>query len=64
MSQKLPSPGPQYSQENESQARALLERRDAQTMKVGEAFTNLMMVDTVTGARVTLTVASGVLVIT
>lgn len=64
MSQKLPSPGPQYNQENESQVRALLERRDSQTMKVGEAFTKLMMVDTVTGARVTLTVASGVLVIT
>jgi hypothetical protein len=44
--------------------RGTLEREDKRNLKAGAVFDKILMRDTATGAVVTLTVASGVLVIT
>lgn len=44
--------------------RRSIEQADKGNMKIGGAFNSLVMIDKDTGARVTLTVESGVLVIT
>ncbi len=64
MTLSLPRPGAQYDMQNEAATRQSIERSDSQNMKVGAIFEKIRMRDTVTGAIVTLTVASGSLVIT
>lgn len=59
----LPKPPPAYDPGNEAQARALLERADAQNIKRQDVLTSLKFRDTVTGAVKTLTIQSGAVVI-
>jgi hypothetical protein len=61
---QLPVAPPQYSPQDQAQLRGTLEREDKRNLKAGNVFDKILMRDTVTGAVVTLTVASGVLVIT
>lgn len=62
----LPPPGEKYDANNEAQMRAILEREDARNHKKGEAIevganVPLILTDTATGTRYSLTVVSGVL---
>lgn len=64
----LPAPGEKYDPTNEAQTRATLEREDARNHKRGEAIevgagVPVILTDTVTGSRYSLTVASGSLVL-
>lgn len=60
----LPTPSPQYSQEDEARTRAQIGVEvDAKAAK-DFIFGKIYMRDTVTGARVTVTVVSGVLTVT
>lgn len=63
----LPRPSPGYSSENEAQARLQITQADQQNRKRGQDLEisppeSLIMTDTVTGLRGTLTIASGVVV--
>ncbi len=66
---KLPRPRPTYDAHDEAQARTLIEQADAQNVKRGQDVeiaggAVLILTDTVTGGRVRVTVASGVVVVT
>ncbi len=66
---KLPRPRPTYDPHDEAQARTLLEQADAQSFKRGQNVeiaggASLILTDTVTGGRVKVSVASGVVVVT
>lgn len=60
----LPQAPDLYDRTDQDQTRGTLNREDARNLKVGTVFDKILMRDTVTGAAVTLTVASGALVIT
>ena len=65
----LPTPQDKYDPLNEAQMRAILEREDAGNHKKGRAIevganVPVILTDTVTGSRYSLTVASGSLVLT
>ena len=60
----LPIATPQYDARDQAQMRGALDREDKRTLKVGTVFDKILMRDTVTGAVVTVTVASGALVVT
>jgi hypothetical protein len=65
----LPAPTPDYDPQNEAQTRATLETEDAGNHKKGKhievgAGSYLILTDTVTGARMSLTLASGALTLT
>lgn len=60
----LPRPGPVYSGQDEAKTRNLIEIEDKKNVKQGAVFDKILMKDTVTGASVAVTVASGVLVVT
>lgn len=59
----LPNPPDTYDQIDQAQARLTLEQEDAKNIKVDTVFSKFFMRDTVTGARVTVTIASGAFVI-
>lgn len=61
---QLPQAPPQYDAQEQAQMRGTLEREDKRNLKAGTVFDKILMRDTATGAVVTLTVASGSLVIT
>jgi hypothetical protein len=54
----------QYDQTDESVVRRTLETEDKRNMKRGDIIDKLLFRDTVTGGVVTVTIASGVLVVT
>jgi hypothetical protein len=63
----LPTPGEAYSKVNEAQTRAQIDQMDKRNRKQGQDVEiagdeRLILTDTVTGDRGTITVASGVLV--
>lgn len=65
----LPSPPSQYSAADQQRLRGVLEQRDSQNRKkqtdlVIAPDEHLIMTDTVTGGQVSITVASGALVVT
>jgi hypothetical protein len=60
----LPIAPPGYDIKDQAQLRGTLEREDKRNLKAGTVFDKILMRDTVTGAVVTVTVASGALVIT
>lgn len=66
---KLPRPRPVYDPQDEAQVRAAIEQADAQGFKRGQDVeiaggAALILTDTVTGVRVRVSVASGVVVVT
>lgn len=60
----LPQSPPAYDVTDQDRVRAALEKADKLNVKAGTVYDKILMRDTVTGAVVTLTVASGVVVIT
>lgn len=61
---QLPTAPNAYDMTDQAQMRGALEREDKRNLKAGYVFNQILMRDTVTGAVVTVTVASGSLVIT
>lgn len=61
---QLPKAPGQYDGNEQAQLRGIIEREDKRNLKAGYVFNQILMRDTVTGTVVTLTVASGSLVIT
>lgn len=59
----LPAPTPKYDQNNEGQTRRALNEADQKNIKRGVPLDKLLLRDTDTGEIVTITVASGILVI-
>lgn len=59
----LPAPGPTYDKANEAQTRRALNEADQKNIKRGVPLDKLLLRDTDTGEIVTITVASGILVI-
>lgn len=59
----LPSPNAGYDQLNEAQARSQIEAEDEKNVKKGAVLNSLKFRDTVTGEVVTVSIASGALVI-
>lgn len=60
----LPTAAGQYDANNEAQTRTKIEQADAFNIKKGSIQDKFLMRDTVTNTVVTITVASGVLVVT
>lgn len=61
---QLPNAPAQYDPSDQSQMRGALDRADKQNVKQGSVFDKILIRDTVTGSIVTMTVASGSVVIT
>lgn len=61
---KLSRPPLTYSADDQANVRHVLEQEDAKNIKLGRIQDNIILRDTVTGAAVILTVASGSVVIT
>lgn len=61
---QLPKAPGQYTLGDQADMRGILEREDKKNLKAGMVSDKLLFRDTVTGAVVTVTVASGALVIT
>lgn len=59
----LPKPSMQYDLTDQSQMRRILESEDKRNLKAGTVFDRILLRDTVTGVVVTLSVASGAVVI-
>lgn len=59
----LPAAPAAYDQGDQDRVRGSLNGEDKKNVKKGDVFDKILMRDTVTGAVVTLTVASGALVI-
>lgn len=59
-----PVPPKHYDATHQANLQRALEQSDKQNIKQGHVFEKILMKDTVTGETVTLTVASGSLVIT
>lgn len=60
----LPKPTVSYDAQDQTAVRRAVEQADKQNIKTGNVFEKILMRDSVTGTIVTLTVASGSLVIT
>jgi len=60
----LPKPPAQYDLTDQSQMRRTLESEDKRNIKAGSVFDRILLRDTVTGVVVTLSVASGAVVVT
>lgn len=61
---QLPKAPANYDGADQAQVRGIIEREDKHNIKSGNVFNKILMKDTATGQTVTLTVASGSLVIT
>jgi hypothetical protein len=61
---QLPKAPGQYALGDQADVRGILEREDKRNLKAGTVFDKILVRDTVTGAVVTVTVASGALVVT
>ena len=59
----LPKPPAAYDANDQAQLRRALESADRGNLKTGIVFDKILMRDTATGGVVTVTVASGVLVV-
>lgn len=59
----LPKPPSAYDVTDQAQLRHILESEDRRNVKAGAVFDRILLRDTVSGAIVTLTVASGTVVI-
>ncbi len=53
-----------YDMADQAQVRGIMAREDKRNIKAGTVFDKILLRDTVTGAVVTMTVASGIVVIT
>jgi hypothetical protein len=60
----LPRPPNAYDPNHTGRVQSQIEKADKQNIKTGHVFDKILMKDTATGVTVTLTVASGSLVIT
>jgi hypothetical protein len=61
---QLPNAPAQYDPSDQAQMRGALDRADKQNVKQGAVFDKILIRDTITGSIMTMTVASGAVIIT